>query len=128
MYILREDAIWRQLGFFAPAIIRPYGWPKQFRLRGTEAEIFRRGDEIVLRERGKGLERAFEILANLAADIFPEGAVMAPHRGGMDSTNDLWIASHAQAAGLILVTNNEQEFRPCSRSQAANLGDITKLV
>jgi len=47
--------------------------PKQFRLRGTEVEIFRRGDEIVLREKGKGLERAFDILANLPADIFPEG-------------------------------------------------------
>jgi antitoxin VapB len=35
-------------------------------------EIFRRGDEIVLREKGKGLERAFEILANLPID-FPDG-------------------------------------------------------
>src|SRR3954469_5320372 len=28
--------------------------PKQFRVRGAEVEIFRRGDEIVLREKGKG--------------------------------------------------------------------------
>jgi antitoxin VapB len=45
--------------------------PKEFRLKSSEVEIFRRGDEIVLRERGKGLERAFEILANLPDD--PEG-------------------------------------------------------
>lgn len=25
--------------------------------------------------------------------------------------NDLWIAAHAKAAGLILVTNNEREFK-----------------
>jgi tRNA(fMet)-specific endonuclease VapC len=25
--------------------------------------------------------------------------------------NDLWIAAHARAAGLVLVTNNEREFR-----------------
>jgi tRNA(fMet)-specific endonuclease VapC len=25
--------------------------------------------------------------------------------------NDLWIAAHARAAGLTLVTNNEREFR-----------------
>ena len=36
-------------------------------------EIFRRGDEIVLREKGKGLARAFEILANLPDDVLSEG-------------------------------------------------------
>ncbi len=47
--------------------------PKEFRLKGKEVEIFRRGDEIVLREKGKGLARAFEILANLPDDFLPEG-------------------------------------------------------
>jgi antitoxin VapB len=47
--------------------------PKEFRLKGHEVEIFRRGDEIVLRERGKGLARAFEILANLPDDFLQEG-------------------------------------------------------
>ncbi len=32
-------------------------------------------------------------------------------RGEMIGNNDLWIAAHAQAAGLVLVTNNESEFR-----------------
>ena len=31
-------------------------------------------------------------------------------RGDMIGNNDLWIAAHAKAAGLILVTNNEREF------------------
>jgi antitoxin VapB len=43
--------------------------PKEFRLHGPEVEIFRRGDEIVLREKKEGLERAFEILANLPEEI-----------------------------------------------------------
>lgn len=46
--------------------------PKEFRFRSKEVEIFRRGDEIVLREKGKGLARAFEILANLPEDVFPD--------------------------------------------------------
>ena len=43
--------------------------PKEFRLRGPEVDIFRRGDEIVLREKGKGLARAFEILADLPHNL-----------------------------------------------------------
>jgi antitoxin VapB len=46
--------------------------PKEFRLKSKEVEIFRRGDEIVLREKGKGLARAFEILANLPDDVLPD--------------------------------------------------------
>ena len=33
--------------------------------------------------------------------------VPIPHIGN----NDLWIAAHAKAAGLTVVTNNEHEFR-----------------
>jgi antitoxin VapB len=43
--------------------------PKQFRISGSEVEIYRRGKEIVLREKGTGLERAFELLANLPIDV-----------------------------------------------------------
>ncbi|WP_201830588.1 antitoxin [Microvirga zambiensis] len=39
--------------------------PKQFRLTSDEVEIFRRGDEIVLREKPGNLARAFELLADL---------------------------------------------------------------
>lgn len=42
--------------------------PKQFRFHGDEVEIFRRGDEVVLREKGQGMERAFWLLANLPLD------------------------------------------------------------
>jgi tRNA(fMet)-specific endonuclease VapC len=32
-------------------------------------------------------------------------------KGQSIGNNDLWIAAHALAAGLTLVTNNEREFR-----------------
>jgi antitoxin VapB len=47
--------------------------PKEFRLKSKEVEIFRRGNEIVLREKGKGLVRAFEILVNLPDDFLSDG-------------------------------------------------------
>jgi antitoxin VapB len=39
--------------------------PKEFRFSGKEVEIFRRGDEVVLREKSKGMARAFDLMANL---------------------------------------------------------------
>jgi len=52
--------------------------PKEFQVKSKEVEIFRRGDEIVLREKGKGLARAFEILANLPDDFLPDGREDTP--------------------------------------------------
>ena len=43
--------------------------PRQFRLDGTEVDIFRRGDEIVLREKPRTMARAFEILSDLDLDL-----------------------------------------------------------
>jgi antitoxin VapB len=52
--------------------------PKQFRLTGNEVEIFRRGDEIVLREKARGMARAFELLANLPDDVMGDARDDAP--------------------------------------------------
>ena len=41
-------------------------------------------------------------------------------RGIPVGNNDLWIAAHAKVAGLILVTNNEKEFRRISGLQVEN--------
>ena len=43
--------------------------PKQFRFKSKEVEIFRRGDEIVLREKPTSLARAFDLIANLPDDL-----------------------------------------------------------
>jgi tRNA(fMet)-specific endonuclease VapC len=50
-------------------------------------------------------------LPEAAAEIY--GAVRAEleSKGQAISNNDLWIAAHALASGLTLVTNNEKEFR-----------------
>ena len=47
--------------------------PKEFYVNSKVLEIFRRGDEIVLREPSEGLARAFELLVNLPDDFFAEG-------------------------------------------------------
>ena len=39
--------------------------PKQFRVKSKEVEIYRRGDEIVLKEKPVGMQRAFELLTEL---------------------------------------------------------------
>ncbi len=39
--------------------------PKEFRMRGDEVEIFRRGDEIVLRDKPRTMKDAFALLADL---------------------------------------------------------------
>ena len=47
----------------------PSRCPKQFRLKSKEVEIFRRGDEIVLREKNGTMVRAFDLLAGLPDDF-----------------------------------------------------------
>ena len=43
--------------------------PKEFRLKSGEVEIYRRGKEIVLREKDGSMTRAFDLLAGLPEDI-----------------------------------------------------------
>lgn len=47
--------------------------PKGFSVRSNVLEIFRRGDEIVLREPDEGLSRAFELLTFLPDDFLVDG-------------------------------------------------------
>jgi tRNA(fMet)-specific endonuclease VapC len=69
--------------------------------------------------RPEALERLRELVHLLPAVAMPEnaaetyGAMRAEleSNGEMIGNNDLWIAAHAVAAGLTLVTNNEKEFR-----------------
>ena len=42
--------------------------PKEFRFDSEEVEIFRRGDEVVLREKTEGMERTYWLIANLPID------------------------------------------------------------
>jgi|SRR6267378_2664476 len=74
-------------------------------------------------EKSQSRERAVRDLAELtglvpvmelpsqAGQVY--GAIRATleAKGETIGNNDLWIAAHAKAAGLVLVTNNEHEFR-----------------
>ena len=48
-------------------------------------------------------ESAADVYGFIRADLEARGEVISP--------NDFWIAAHAIASGLTLVTNNEKEFR-----------------
>ena len=69
--------------------------------------------------RTAALERLRELVQLLPALPLPEtaaetyGTIRADleSKGEMIGNNDLWIAAHALASGLTLVTNNEKEFR-----------------
>jgi antitoxin VapB len=43
--------------------------PKEFRFDAPEVEIFRRGDEVVLREKRRTIERILELFAQLPPEI-----------------------------------------------------------
>src|ERR1700722_2875559 len=43
--------------------------PKEFRFKTKEVEVFRRGDEVVLREKPANLAHAFELLMSLPNDL-----------------------------------------------------------
>ncbi len=51
-------------------------------------------------------------LPETAAEAYGTIRTELERKGQMIGNNDLWIAAHARAAGLTLVTNNEREFRP----------------
>ncbi len=69
--------------------------------------------------RGRALERLQELVVLLPALALPESAAEKygkiraelESKGEMIGNNDLWIAAHALASGLIVVTNNDEEFR-----------------
>lgn len=49
-------------------------------------------------------------LSNEAAQHYGEIRSMLARQGQIIGANDLWIAAHARASDLVLVTNNTQEF------------------
>ena len=43
--------------------------PKEFRVKSKELEIFRRGDELVLKEKAVGMERVLDLIASLPEEV-----------------------------------------------------------
>ena len=52
--------------------------PKELRFEGTEVEIFRRGDEVILREKPVTVDRLFKVLAQMPNDFYAEERVDEP--------------------------------------------------
>jgi antitoxin VapB len=52
--------------------------PKEFRFDVKEVEIFRRGDEVVLRKPRRNLRRALAILQSMPDDFMAEGRQDTP--------------------------------------------------
>lgn len=63
----------RTARIFNSGISQAVWLPKDFRFKSSEVEIYRRGGEIVLREKRRGLGRAFELLASLPDDFMAGG-------------------------------------------------------
>jgi antitoxin VapB len=69
----RKEAVVTTTRVFKSGNSQAVRLPKDFSVRCKVLEIFRRGDEIVLREPKKGLARAFELLTKLPDDFLAEG-------------------------------------------------------
>src|SRR6266436_5195461 len=104
---------------------RPPAVLERFRqLKPGEAvlSVITYGELVYGAEKSQFREQASRLLAELAGLLpvmtLPSragqfyGAIRAAleAKGEMIGNNDLWIAAHAKAAELILVTNNEREF------------------
>lgn len=71
------------------------------------------------RDRAGERQKISEFLRNVpvlnlppeSASVYGDVRARLEARGEIIGNNDLWIAAHAIAAGLTLVTNNEREFR-----------------
>ena len=52
--------------------------PKEFQFDVSEVQIFRRGDEVVLKKRPRDLARVFELLTELSDDFMENGREQPP--------------------------------------------------
>jgi tRNA(fMet)-specific endonuclease VapC len=114
---------------------RPEGVLRRFRkLRAGEGalsaitfgELLYRANKSA--QRAAALERLRELIHVLPALPLPQAAAEAygtiradlEAKGAMIGNNDLWIAAHALAADLTLVSNNLREFRRVSGLRLQN--------
>lgn len=52
--------------------------PKEFHIMSDEVEIFRRNNELVIREKPKNLARAFKLMTQMPEDFFADGRKDTP--------------------------------------------------
>ena len=85
-------------------------------------------------QRARSLETVQEFVRIVPALPLPANAAEAygfiraelERQGEMVGPNNLWIAAHALASGLTLVTNDESEFRRVRGLIDTKLGDVVR--
>src|SRR5581483_7393045 len=104
----------------SPALLRRF---EKLRPREAAISVVTYGELFYVAQksayRATALERLRELAALLPALALPEGAsdwygrirADLERKGKMIGNNDMWIAVHALSADLILVTNDEGEFK-----------------
>lgn len=104
----------------APEVLERF---RQLKAGDAAMSVITHGEMVYGAERSQQRDRSLEALRELAALIpalgLPEEAggeygrlrAELEGRGTPIGNYDLWIAAHAKVEGLILVTNNEKEFR-----------------
>ena len=85
--------------------------PKEFRLKSKDVEIFRPGDEIVVREKDGTMARAFELLAELPDDLEIEGLNHTPPQK-RDCLNGTSLSSRHQHLPLHLPEQARTSLAP----------------
>lgn len=58
---------------FKPGNSQAVRIPKEFRFEATEVEIFKRGDEVILKPKPKNLGVVFDLLASMPSDFMAGG-------------------------------------------------------
>lgn len=83
---------------------------------------FKRGGMSLEKDRWRELVHLLPVLPLPVETSEKYGKIRAEleAKGRIIGNNDLWIAAHALAAGLTLVTNNEKEFRRVSGLKVQN--------
>ena len=78
-----------------------------------QAGLAKKPEATQLRQRLERLNAALPTVAlpELAAFSYAQIRQQLERKGQIIGANDLWIAAHALAANLTLVTNNTREFR-----------------
>jgi tRNA(fMet)-specific endonuclease VapC len=119
-YLLDSDICVYALSGRHPQVVRAI----DRRLPGQMAiSVIALGELLTGAARSSDVHAAKQRIAALAsvADVLPLPPEAADHyaiirselekRGEPIGPNDLWIAAHAKAEGMTLVTNNEREFK-----------------
>lgn len=70
MYIQIERGFMKFAKIFKSGNSQALRLPKEFQFHSKEVEIFKRGTDVILREKPKNLKHAFELLSSMPNDFY----------------------------------------------------------